>query len=89
MLTSQECRAHAAECRSLLFTAPSPQQAKILFDLAAHWDMTGNDIEVLEWKKASWAQNLPHNPTTPAANATQSAQRTRAAFGETTALLKA
>jgi hypothetical protein len=55
MLTSQECRAHAAECRLLLFTAPSPQQIKILLDLAAHWDMTGNDIEVLEWKKATRA----------------------------------
>jgi hypothetical protein len=72
-LTSQECRAHAAECRSLLFTAPSPQQIKILLDLAAHWDMTGNDIEALEWKKATRTQNL----------------RTRAAFGETTALPKA
>ena len=51
------------------FTAPSPQQAKILLNLSAHWDMTGNDIEVLEWKKASRAQNLPHNPPTPATNA--------------------
>ncbi len=57
-LTPQECRAHAAECRALLFTAPSPLQAKILLDLAVHWDMTGNDIEVSEWKKASRAQNL-------------------------------
>ena len=58
MLTSQECRAHAAECRSLLFTAPSPLQTKILLDLAVHWDKTGNDIEALEWKKATRIQNL-------------------------------
>jgi hypothetical protein len=50
-LTSEQCRAYAAECRALVLTAPSPQQVKILLDLAAHWEMAATQIERLEPEK--------------------------------------
>ena len=56
MMTSEQCRAYATECRGLVLTAASPQQKAILFDLALHWDMAAMDMEELERQKAADGQ---------------------------------
>ena len=53
MMTSEECRAYAVECRALGLTAASPQKKAILLDLARHWDITAKDFEELERQKAA------------------------------------
>jgi hypothetical protein len=59
MVTSKQCRAHAAECRALVPTAASPQKKTILLDLARHWDLAGKDMEKLEQQKGADAQQQP------------------------------
>jgi hypothetical protein len=47
MMTSEQCRAYAAECRAFVLTAASPQKKAILLDFARHWDIAAKDIEEL------------------------------------------
>jgi hypothetical protein len=47
MISSEECRAYAEECR-LLAQSASPEHKKILLDLAQHWDRACEEISRLE-----------------------------------------
>jgi hypothetical protein len=53
MMTSEQCRAYAAECRELAQTAASAQKKSILLDLARHWDMAQREMQELERQKAA------------------------------------
>ena len=53
MMTSEQCRAYAAECRQQIRTAVSPQKKRVLLDLTHHWDMAANDMEELQRQKAA------------------------------------
>jgi hypothetical protein len=53
MITSEQCKSYAAECRRLAQSAPSPEQRNILFDLAREWDRVANQTERLERQKTT------------------------------------
>jgi hypothetical protein len=57
MITSEQCKSHAAECRRLAQSAPSPEQRNILFDLAREWDRIPNQTERLERQKTTDDRN--------------------------------
>jgi hypothetical protein len=48
MMTSEQCKAHAAECRQLAETAASRQQKALLSNLAYEWEMTARHMERME-----------------------------------------
>jgi len=45
MLTSEQCKAHAAECLQLAQTAASPEQKALLSGLAREWNLTAQEVE--------------------------------------------
>jgi len=51
-MTSEQCRAYAAECRELAQTA-SAQKKSILLDLARHWDRATSEMRELERQNAA------------------------------------
>jgi len=52
MMSSEQCRSYAAECRELFQTAASSQQKTILLDLARHWEMAAKEMKELEHQNA-------------------------------------
>ena len=53
MMTSEQCRVYAAECRELAQMGASAQKKSILLDLAHHWDMASRELQELERQKAA------------------------------------
>jgi hypothetical protein len=50
-MTSEECKAHAAECLQLAQTAASREQKALLSDLAREWNCAAQQMEELEAKQ--------------------------------------
>jgi hypothetical protein len=57
MITSEQCKAYAAECRQLADTVTSPEHTKILLELAGSWDDVCKQLGRLEGHKPVEGQN--------------------------------
>ena len=56
MMTSEECKAHAAQCRQLAETSASREQRALLSNLAHEWEMAARHMERLEAREAGAAK---------------------------------
>jgi hypothetical protein len=53
IMTSEQCMGHAAHCLRLAQNAASPEQKRILLDLARGWELTAKQMERLETREAN------------------------------------
>jgi hypothetical protein len=56
MITPEQCRAYAAECRRMAELAASPEQKAILLELANEWDISCKQTEKWEQQRAAAAR---------------------------------